>query len=47
MSDIGDLTLVGGSHYLAGMGDDNIEEFGAAVESEEPLTAFLGGRCRH
>ncbi len=30
-----------GLDYLAGMGDDNIEEFGAAVESEAALQAFL------
>jgi pimeloyl-ACP methyl ester carboxylesterase len=32
-----------GLDYLAGMGDDNIEEFGAAVESEAALQAFLEG----
>lgn len=32
-----------GLDYLAGMGDDNIEEFGAAVEGEAPLQAFLEG----
>ncbi|MFG1927740.1 alpha/beta fold hydrolase [Cryptosporangium sp. NPDC048952] len=30
-----------GIDWLAGMGAENIEEFGAAVEGEEPLTAFL------
>ena len=32
-----------GLDYLAGMGDDNIEEFGAAVAGEAELQAFLEG----
>jgi pimeloyl-ACP methyl ester carboxylesterase len=30
-----------GLDFLAGMGPENVEEFGAAVEGEGPLTAFL------
>lgn len=30
-----------GLDYLAGMGEDNIVEFGAAIEGPEPLEAFL------
>jgi pimeloyl-ACP methyl ester carboxylesterase len=34
-----------GVDFLAGMGQDNLDEFGAAVEGEEPLRAYLEGEA--
>jgi len=30
-----------GLDWMAGMGEDNVEEFGAAIEGEEPLRRYL------
>jgi pimeloyl-ACP methyl ester carboxylesterase len=47
---VGAISLAGiapfdadGLDYLAGMGEDNVEEFGAALAGEEQLRAFLEG----
>jgi len=34
-------TAAEGLDWMAGMGEDNVEEFGAAIEGEEPLRRYL------